>query len=452
MGKSSGGDQPPVDHFLLTISERRSGKAFAGPLKKNMNSAQKIAQLLRAPEETIAGLFEKMEKSTGRVGVADKIFKENQEIVSQKLAALGIDTDKADAASVQAELLKKTRAADDAFFEFLGRPNFGSQEGCEKMLGLVKQIKNGPAKGFFIKEEKLKNFLYLNPPKNILAALGHKSVEEALAKEDLYELFAALRFVESEHWLNEVFFRPYNDLTADNFEEREIRITVLSAKWEQIGQKFVGKKLHNISHLKEVGMVFMIPMAKENFSGQALETFSLLLHYLHEIDFYCRLFRKYAALPNYGQNLVKLVSGQVLSSPLSKDGVRWRIIQRYLAKTDPQDPRLFEAHVNPETVHWLKAEREMDALAQKNPQLKLDFWKGVDDFAGEVFPAGKRGDEIVSFDLLDSIISLTHGGLEKYLYHQQEALWNKIFIEFMGEDKLEEMLVENIEKGVIELE
>ncbi|MBU2037331.1 hypothetical protein KJ866_04010, partial [Patescibacteria group bacterium] len=92
-----------------------------------------------------------------------------------------------------------------------------------------------------------------------------------------------------------------------------------------------------------------------------------------------------------------------------------------------------------------------DELAQKNPQLKLDFWRGIDDFSGELFPAGKRGEEIVSFDLLDNLISLTHGGLGKYLYHQQEALWNKIFIEFMGEEKLEEMLVENMEKGVIEL-
>ncbi len=416
-----------------------------------MISIQKIARLLRAPAETLAEVFAKMEKLTGQTGVADKIFQENQAIITQKLGELGIPEDKADAALVEAEILKKTKTADEAFFEFLGQPDFSSQAGCQKLAELTRQVKNGPVKGFFIKEEKLKNFLFLNPPKNILNALGYKNVAEALAKEDLYELFAALRFVESERWLNEIFFRPYNDLIADNFEEREIKIQVLSPKWEVIGKKFVGKKLHNISHLKEVGMVFLIPIKKENFSGQTLEIFSLVLHYLHEIDFYCRLFKKYAAAPNFGSNLVKLVSGQVLTSLLPKEGVNWRVIQRYLAKTDPQDPRLFEPHVNPETVHWLEAEKEMDDLAVKNPQLKLDFWRGIDDFAGEIFPAGKRGEEIVSFDLLDNLISLTHGGLGKYLYHQQEALWNKIFIEFVGEEKLEEMLVENIEKGVIEL-
>ncbi len=416
-----------------------------------MTPIQKIAASLRAPEEVLVELFNKMEKLTGQTGVAQRIYEENETAVRQKLQDLGISYEKADAPRVEAELLKKTKEADAAFYEFLGRPDYSTQEGCKNLIKVAEDLHPGAEMGFFIKEEKLKAFLFLNPPKNIIAALGYQNVDGLLEKESIYEIFAALRFVENERWLNEVFFRPYNDLTADNFENREIKVQALSEKWLPIAEKFVGKKLHNISHLKEVGLVFVIPVKKENFAGQSLETFSLILHYLHEIDFYCWLFKKYSALPNFGNNLVKLLSGEVGVAVLPKDGTRWRIIQRYLAKVDAQDPRLFEPHVNPETVHWLKAEKEMDALAQKNPQTKLDFWRGVDDFVGEVFPAGKKGEEIVSFDLLDNIISLTHGGLGKYLYHQQEALWNKIFIEFMGEEKLEELLTENIMKGFIKL-
>jgi len=415
-----------------------------------MEPIQKISQLLRMQDGGLAELFLKMEKLTGKTGVAEKISKENDEVVARKLGELGIDREKADAQYIEAEILKRAQAADNSFFEFLGKPDFSKQACCNVLTDVLKKTAN-VKKGFFIKEEKLRTFLFLNPPKNILSALGYASVDEMLKKEDLYEIFAALRFVENERWLNEFFFRPYHDLTADNFEERDVQIKVLSEKWGQIGEKFVGKKLHNISHLKEVGLVFIIPVKKENQVGQTLETFSLLLHYLHEIDFYCRLFRKYAARPNFGANLVRLVSGDVSAQILPKEGTTWRIIQRYLAKLDAQDPRLFEPHINPETVHWLKAEKEIDELAAKNPQLKLDFWRGVDDFVGDFFPAGRKGEELVSFDLLDNLISLTHGGIGKYLYHQQEALWNKIFIEFMGEEKLEEMLVENIEKGFIEL-
>jgi len=418
-----------------------------------MNATQHIARLLRTPESVLVNLFAKMEKLIGQTGVAEKIWEENEKIVGQKLVDLGVGQDKADAQFVERELLRKTKEADGAFFEFLGQPDFSNQAGCQAMIGILKKTAN-IQKGFFVKEDKLRAFLFLNPPKNILAALGYKSVQEMLEQEDLYEIFAALRFVENEKWLNRVFFRPYNDLLADNFEEREIKIGVLAEKWGPIGEKFVGKKLHNISHLKELGFIFMLPVKKEQFAGQSLETFSLLLHYLHEIDFYSKLFRKYSGKADFGFNLVKLLSGAIASS-VPEDGGSgfvWRIIVRYLAKIDENDPRLFIPHVNPETIHWLKAEKEMDELAKKNPQAKLDFWRGVDDFAGVVLPAGRKGEEIVSFDLLDNVISLTHGGLGKYLYHQQEALWNKIFAEYMGEEKLEEMVVENIEKGYIELQ
>ena len=419
-----------------------------------MEPIQKIARLLRAPQNVLAALFDKMEKITGKKDVAAKICQENEVQLKQKLQELGIREEKADAQYVQAELLKKTNEADKSFYEFLGRPDFSNQSSCQKMIGEAESLAR-LKKGFFLKEEKLRDFLFLNPPKNIMEALGYQKIGEMLEKEDSYEIFAALRFVEGERWLNEVFFRPYNDLSADSFEDREIKVKILSEKWGEIGAKFVGKKLHHISHLKEIGFVFVIPGKKGNggyLSGQSLETFSLILHYIHEIDFYCRLFRNYAQLPNFGGNLVCLLSGKVSGNilPSAENKVYWRLIQRYLAKLDTQDPRLFEPHVNSETVHWLKAEKEIDGLAQKNPQIKLDFWRGIDDFVGEVFPAGKKGEEIVSFDLLDCVVALTHGGLEKYLYHQQEALWNKIFIDFTGEEKLEEMIMKNMEKGFIE--
>lgn len=420
-----------------------------------MTPIQKMAALLRAPENTLIELFAKMEKLTGRTGVAEKIYEENQAIVKQKLSDLGVAEEKADAQLVQMKLFEKTKEADRALYEFLGRPDLSKQEDCETTINVIRGI-SGIKKGFFLKEEKLRDFLFLNPPKNILGGLDYAGVQELLAKEDLYEIFAALRFVEDERWLNEVFFRPYNDLSADSFEEREIKVRVLSKKWGPVGAKFVGKKLHHISHLKEAGFVFIIPETTNGSvhtyaPGRIMEAFSLVLHYMHEVDFYCELFRRYAKQPDFGKNLVGLLSGKVSGAVLPDGGTTWRVIQRYLAKNDPQDPRLFEPHVNSENLHWLRAEKEMDDLAEKYPKADMEFWRGADDFAGELFPAGKQGEEIVSFDLIDNIVALTHGGLGKYLYHQQESLWNKIFMEFMGEEKLRELVLSNIEKGFIEL-
>jgi hypothetical protein len=412
----------------------------------------KIAKLLRMPNENVlVDLFSKMEKLTGKKGVAERIFEENNKIVSQKLADIGISADKADAQNIEAEILRKTGEADSSFFEFLGKPDFGAPEGYARMIELAKEIKPGEEKGFFLKEDKLRDFIFLNPPKNIIKELGYKDAKELLEKENIYHIFAALRFAENERWLNEFFMRPYHDLIPDNFEEREIKIEILPKKWAEIGEKFVGKKLHNISHLKEAGMIFVVPTSHNGFSGQSLETFTLILHYLYEVKFYSELFQKHFTLPNFGLRLVEFLAAKVSSLPLSPEANLWRIIPRYLAKLNDSDPRLFEPHINPEPLHWMKAENDIDSFVVKNPQIKLDFWRGTDDFTGDIFPAGKKGEDVVSFDLIDNIISLSRGSIGKYMYHQQEALWNKIFIEFMGTEKIEEVIMDNLEKGYVEL-
>ena len=412
---------------------------------------QKISKLLRTPEDVLMELFDNMEKLTGKTGVAEKIYEENQAVIEQKLKDLGILKENPEAQYVEGEILKRTKLADDHFDKFLTESGYNDAVSSVRVINFLKTLDLGLEKGFFIKEDKLRSFLFLNPPKNILDVLGYKNVIELLANENIYHIFAALRFVENERWLNESFFHPYNDLIADNFEEREIKMEVLPKRWAEIGEKFVGKKLHHMSHLKEAGYIFVNPSKQNDYSGQLLEDFTLMMHYLHEVTFYSHLFKRYSILPNFGSSIVNLLTAKVSSAPLSKDVVSWRIIPRYLAKIDDSDPRLFEPHISPEALHWLRAERLIEKIAKANPQMNFNFWQGEDDCVGEVFFAGKRGEELVSFDLIDNIISLSKGGMMKYLYHQQEALWNKIFIEFMGEDKLEEVLIENMGKGYVSL-
>jgi len=40
---------------------------------------------------------------------------------------------------------------------------------------------------------------------------------------------------------------------------------------------------------------------------------------------------------------------------------------------------------------------------------------------------------------------------KKYTYHQREALWNKLFASYYGEDVLEQKIKENIASGIIKL-
>ena len=413
-------------------------------------SIEKIARILRTDRDTIISTENFLGKFSGKENVLDKIVEQNEEIMKEKVNALGLSV--LQSRDIYAALLSKIQKDDEVLFEMLGQPVCLTDIGCRPILDAAQKVA-GVGKGFFLKKEKAKEFILKIPPQNIIRTLGYANAEEMLENENLLEIYSALRFIEDARWLNDTFFKQYEYLGAEDFEEREIETIVLSEKWKAVAEKFLMKKHHNISHLKELGVIFVLP-AVLKINGETLRTMALVLHYFHEIDFYSKLFRKYSTMPNMAERILKSLRGDVIDErpPLEDIGKSWMIVQRYLAKDDKNDWRLFEPHVNPEAIHWKKAENDISALGQKvNRGIDLSFWKEL-DWVGDFYPTEAGVDVLVSFNLVDTVMSLVKKQeMTKYLYHHQEALWNKIFAEFLGEEKMEEMTIDNFEKGIIEL-
>jgi len=405
------------------------------------SSVEKIARVLRADKDTIL--------SIGREDILDEIVRQNENIIAEKLKFLGVADGKA--REIYNALLERIQKDDAKIAASLGNPVCDSAGGCESLLDAAKKVMN-KKKGFFVKENKARELLENIPPENILKGLGYKSVSEMLEKEDMIEIFSALRFVENSEWLNNVFFKQYEKLTPDDFEEREIKIMVLGGKWKDAAEKFLKKKYHNISHLKELGVIFILP-AVMAIKGETLRTLALIFHYYHEIIFYSRLFKKAAKSDDFSQRVISFLRGDVLDTrfPEEFSGKRWMIIQKYLAKDDKNDWRLFEPHVNPEAIHWKKAENNISDLGSIVDSVDLSFWKEL-DWVGDYYFTEIGSEFLVSFNLVDTVMSLfRQKEMIKYLYHHQEALWNKIFSEAMGEEKMEEMIIQNWEKGYIDI-
>ena len=66
--------------------------------------------------------------------------------------------------------------------------------------------------------------------------------------------------------------------------------------------------------------------------------------------------------------------------------------------------------INPEALHWKKAEKDLANLSKKFKELNLDFWKDLD------WVGGYFAETLVSFDLIDAVMSLVRDkGQIKYL-------------------------------------
>jgi len=413
--------------------------------------AKKLAKLLRTSEEVVLDLEKKMEQISGKKGVVGRIVQENDGRIKKSLEKMGFKENKPKAQEVYDALIKKAEETDKFLFNHFHQPDFSTTVGCRSLINATKELA-GNLKGFYLKEGKAKELLRLNPPRKIMASLGYgNDVEKMLINEDIFEIFSALRFAEESDWMNNVFFEPYADFKKEDFEEREIKITVLPERWAGIGEKFLGKKLHHMSHLKELGVVFVIPIKKVN-PGETVYMFFMALHYIYEVDWHARLFKSFSQDQDFANKLVETLKVKASSMPLPNRGkMSWRILPGYLAKKDPNDSRLAEPHISTEAWHFTQVIKAIDRFNQRFPDAGLDFWQGLGT-AGEYFSSGTSDKEtLLSFDLFDNNFALCRrSGFEsKYLYHQQEALWNKVFTEYLGEEKFDKILMENLDKGFV---
>ncbi len=396
---------------------------------------------------------EQMRSITGKTGVLEAIALENQQRIRQALEVFSLDHH-ITAETVSQALLERLRQEDKDLHRVFGHPDFTKSSSVQPIIDAAKEVAE-PPRGLFLKKDKASEMLQRTPPPNLLEAFGYNSASELLEKEDFWQVFASLRFAESQEWMNEKFLPQYEELTPSDFERREVKVIFLEPKWIEIAQQFIQKKYHNLSHLKELGLVFVVPLPVE-VPGMLTQVFALMLHYLNEIPFYSKLTDKYSREPEtFTDNVIAMLRGEVgqaSEASTNAEEMQWLIVQRYLAKDDPRDERLFVPHVNPEAIHWEKAQEQMVAFSYKYGALQYNLWHSL-DWVGDFFPSQKEGELLVSFDLVDNIMSLVkEETLIKYLYHHQEALWNRLFIEYTGSrDKMEQMMIDNLHKGYIEL-
>ncbi len=286
-------------------------------------------------------------------------------------------------------------------------------------------------RGFFIKHERAVKLLEKFPPQNLLDHFGYQSVSELFKEKPFASVFASLRFAQDNTWMHKFFDEAYAGLGAEDFEEREVELKMLEPEWMEIAAKFGSKKLHNLSHLKELGIIFVEPIPQD-VPGVMIRALALLLHYLNEVPFYSKLIKQYSQEPDFVTKFTSLLRGDVPEVPAPAGTMR--IVQRYLSKDDPNDWRLAEPHVNPEAEHFYRAEGDMAAL-----QGDFAGWQEYDYIASD------EG----SSNLMDVVMSLVQK--KSIDYHQKEALWNQKFIDQFGRERMNELIEKNIIGGFIEL-
>lgn len=405
--------------------------------------ARFLRDLLDAEEPLFTTAIRQLEEKSGRTGADAKLIGDITAMAHENMRALNLNPAASTGKEVYYALLSRVEQDAKRLTRIIGGDD---PEDVRSLVPLMIQAANKVSFNrtvFVLKHDKAKELLRSMPPVQLMQRLGYDSVDALLETEDFDEVYTALRFSEGPEWLNR-YNELFTSVTPEDYERRQLRIIQMNhEKYVDLAASFVQKKLHNVTHTKEMGTIAVLPMHARKMRGLVLKTLPLLLHYMNEVKLYSTFFELKSKKPHFGKTVVDtLIADPGTASQMAGRYIHWRVIQRYLGrhKDDDVEKAAFQPHVQPEDLHWRRAE---DLLYQIDSELL--FWKDR-DYVGlsyDGFP--------VSFNLFD--VSFAYSNSEsyenRYAYHFRESLWNEIFVRYMGFKNLSQQILEQLDNEKI---
>lgn len=404
--------------------------------------AQILRDLLDAKEPLFSLALKQLEMSSGQPGTDARLIGEIYEKANDRIRKLGLDPSDSTGKEIYQALLARMAQDNERLAKQIGGKDADNiRHMVPHIVKAAAQVKTNRS-CWVLKHSVAKNLLRKMPPKKLMEHLGYRSIDSMLKQENIDEIYTALRFSEGGEWLNE-YNEMFKHITPSDFEIRDINVVVMDHdKYVDLAEKFVIKKLHNVTHTKEMGVIVIVPMRQETMRGITLKTLPLIFHYVNEIRLYSAFFKLKQVEKNFGETVVEtLIADTGKAAIMAGQRVHWRVIQRYFGKLkDEAHPEAFEPHVHPEDLHWRKAEDMLYELDDK-----MQFWEDM-DYVGLMF------EELpLAFNLVD--VSFAYSNQEayenRYSYHFRESLWNEIFMRYMGHKNLEDQILNQLDNDMI---
>ena len=306
-----------------------------------------LSQLLDASEPTFTRAIADLEAKSGHPSADIRLIADIHTKVRQKTQELALDPSDTTGKELYHSLQALVGLHDKYLATAIGTNPDASLH--EQLLHIKQTLDNLPIpnKAWVIKHSVLKKLLKAQPPKKVMKQLGYKSIDSLLKREQVGEILAATRFLEAKSWMAK-FIKSYRRLGPSDFEVRAIELYVVDeSRYGLSARAFIMKQGHNITHLKEAGVVLILPLPMKHMRGATITIMPFVLHYMNEIRSYSAFFKMQQVRPDFGTILEDTLQNDaphVVS--IAGQNIHWRIIQRHFgAQNDSQHPELARTSV-----------------------------------------------------------------------------------------------------------
>jgi hypothetical protein len=395
-----------------------------------------LSQLLSADEPHFSTTIKQLEQITSRPGIDTRLIAELLQKSQKVVKSLGLDPKDTTGEELFLALTVRIRSHEMHLKKHIKVSDTNPNVAIKQAIDNAKIHKTA----WVLKKSVAKRLLQKYPPTRVMQLLGYTSIDSMLKRENLLALFACVRIVESSAWVSK-FNKGYKLLTASDFETRAIEVILLDEPKFKPLQQIQKQPPHAVTHLKELGVVALLPSAMQQKPGYVITTLLVLLHYLNEIRLHSSYFKLLQVRASFGKLMVEsLNNNELTAANLAGKQLHWRVVQRYFGIGDTTvHPDFFQPHMQPEDLYWHRVDEQLVLI---DPELR--FWKDL-EYIGVMAQA-----KPVSFNVLDScLMYYTETGYQQRTYrYMQEALWSELLMRYMNEKIVEGQVLSQLDSSM----
>lgn len=364
-----------------------------------------------------SAVLTRLEKATGHSGIDVRLTADVISRAHAALRALGLDPQDTTGPELYHGLVGLAARHDHFLASRLGIQNPSSVSESIHHIREILVRTALPGDIWAIKFSVMKRLLKAQPPRVAQKALGYRSLDSMLKREPVTLVLAAAYMTESEKW-QRAFSGSYAKLQPVDFESRQLEIYApTSTRWNKLAEAYIRRTRHNLTHLRELGAVVILPLPVESLRGVTLTLLPQVIHNINEI----KIFSSYFKLMQVRSDFGVLVRDAVRSENLHHVQVlglslHWNMLFHHFNNTGVV-PEAFEPHLTKEDFDLKKPSTFLYKL-----EPALHFWHDI-EYVGKLTKEGP-----VSLSLGDVSASLMNNlpYAHRTVHHMREKLNHEI--------------------------
>lgn len=397
-----------------------------------------LAELTHTDTRLMTETIKRLEERSGQPGVDIRTTADIHAQIHLTVRALGLDPRDTHPKELYVALQNLAATHEQFLLKKFQLSKLPSGESLPTHVSYIFDRLRFNRRAWAIRPASLRRILVQQPPKQLVKALGYRTVESMIKREPVDVLFFFALKTESATWQQQCN-KALQKLSPMDFEERLLTARSLEAPRYHLLAGRIAAQEHSVVYgVPLVGTVMLLSSQAPTRPGMVLLALTMALKEVTELQYIHSYLKHHQMQADFSHKVLSVLRDRTLATAaIAGQAFDWRLLHRhYGSATSPHGhPELFQPHLQAEDLAYRHAE---EILYRAEPALHM--WHGV-DYVGLQTSAG-----VISFNLVDVLVNLVNGiSLGRQVSgHMRQSIWDELLLRYLRNDSIEQTVLHQL--------